>query len=189
MTQADTVLSTPRTIASKIAIVRFPKSKRPLPADRPSAIASVKRSGLKLIQDVDTPKGEPATHEQLAAMEFEPWAGKSEGTDVLTGENWMQQRISVVFAHATMFMIPDAKLTLRTRDGAALDSWRRSHLFMELSEFANATTKPIFLLPADLPPNFFAQTDNGAYTLATIKLADLLATPAPSRPAARNLPG
>ena len=85
------------------AIVSFPKSKRPLPADRPSAIASVERSGLKLVED-DTPIGEPATHEQFAAMEFEPWAGKSEGTESLTGENWMQHRISVVFAHATMFM-------------------------------------------------------------------------------------
>jgi len=66
-------------------------------------VASVKSSGLRLV-DRDTSIGEPATHEQLAAMEFEPWAGKSEGTEALTGENWMQHRISVVFAHATMFM-------------------------------------------------------------------------------------
>jgi hypothetical protein len=85
------------------ATISFPKSKRPLPADRPSAVESVKRSGLKLVDD-DNAKGEPATHEQFAAMEFEPWAGKSEGTEGLTGENWMQHRISVVFAHATMFM-------------------------------------------------------------------------------------
>jgi hypothetical protein len=83
--------------------IPFPKSKRPLPADRPSAIESVKSSGLRLV-DRDTSIGEPATHGQLAAMEFEPWAGKSEGTEALTGENWMQHRISVVFAHATMFM-------------------------------------------------------------------------------------
>ena len=85
------------------AIVSFPKSKRPLPADRPSAIASVERSGLKLVEG-DTPIGEPATHEQFAAMKFEPWAGKSEGTKSLTGENWMEHRVSVIFAHATMFM-------------------------------------------------------------------------------------
>jgi hypothetical protein len=83
--------------------IPFPKSKRPLPADRPSAMASVKSSGLRLV-DGDKSTGKPATHEQLAAMEFEPWAGKSEGTESLTGENWMQHRISVVFAHATMFM-------------------------------------------------------------------------------------
>jgi hypothetical protein len=58
----------------------------------------------KLVQEDDTPKDKPATHEQLAAMEFEPWPGKSEGTEALTGENWMERRISVVFAHATMFM-------------------------------------------------------------------------------------
>jgi hypothetical protein len=82
--------------------IPFPKPKRPLPADRPSAIASVKSSGLRLVEGKS--KGKPATHEQLAAMKFEPWAGKSEGTEGLTGENWMQHRISVVFAHATMFM-------------------------------------------------------------------------------------
>jgi hypothetical protein len=83
------------------AIVSFPKSKRPLPADRPSAIASVKSSGLRL---EGKSKGKPASHEQVSAMEFEPWAGKSEGTEALTGENWMQHRISVIFAHAIMFM-------------------------------------------------------------------------------------
>ena len=57
-----------------------------------------------MLVDRDTSIGEPATHEQLAAMEFEAWAGKSDGTEALTGENWMQHRISVVFAHATMFM-------------------------------------------------------------------------------------
>jgi hypothetical protein len=93
----------PRAKRSRAAPIPFPKSKRPLPADRPSAIASVKSSGLRFV-DRDTPIGEPATHEQLAAMEFEPWAGKSEGTEALTGENWMRHRISVVFAHATMFM-------------------------------------------------------------------------------------
>jgi hypothetical protein len=92
----------PRAKQSRTPIP-FPKSKRPLPADRPSVIASVKSSGLRLV-DRDTSIGEPATHEQLAAMEFEPWAGKSEGTEALTGENWMQHRISVVLAHATMFM-------------------------------------------------------------------------------------
>jgi hypothetical protein len=84
------------------AIVSFPKSKRPLPADRPSAMASVKRSGLRLVEGKS--KGKPATHEQLSAMEFEPWAGKSEGTEVLTGENWLEHRVAVIFAHATMFM-------------------------------------------------------------------------------------
>ena len=101
MAKAKRVHSTPRKTASKI--VKFPKTKRPLPADRPSAIVGVKSSGLKLVHD-DTRTGEPATHDQLAAMEFEPWAGKSEGTPGLTGENWMQHRISVVFAHATRFM-------------------------------------------------------------------------------------
>jgi hypothetical protein len=85
------------------AIVSFPKSKRPLPADRPSAIASVERSGLKLVED-DAPIGEPATLEQLAAMEFEPWAGKSEGTKSLTDESWINHRVPVIFAHAIMFM-------------------------------------------------------------------------------------
>jgi hypothetical protein len=37
-------------------------------------------------------------------MEFEPWPGKSEGTESLTGENWLRHRVAVVFAHATMFM-------------------------------------------------------------------------------------
>ena len=83
--------------------IPFPKSKRPLPADRPSAIESVKSSGLRLI-DRETTTGEPATHAQLAAMDFEAWEGKSEGTPALTGENWMQHRIAVVLAHATMFM-------------------------------------------------------------------------------------
>jgi hypothetical protein len=83
--------------------IPFPKSKRPLPADRLSAMAGVERSGLRLV-DRDTCIGEPATHEQLAAMEFEAWKGKSEGTPALTGESWMERRISVVFAHATMFM-------------------------------------------------------------------------------------
>jgi hypothetical protein len=100
MTKADSVHSTPRITASKI--VSFPKSKRPLPADRPLAIALVESSGLRLVAGKS--KGKPATHKQLAALEFEPWAGKSEGTEALTGENWMQHRISVVFAHATMFM-------------------------------------------------------------------------------------
>jgi hypothetical protein len=84
MTKAKTRVSTRRRTASKI--VQFPKSKRPLPADRPSAIASVKRSGLRLIDDDAT--GEPATHDQLAVMEFEPWPGKSEDTEALT----MRQR-------------------------------------------------------------------------------------------------
>jgi hypothetical protein len=83
--------------------IPFPKSKRPLPADRPSAIASVKSSGLRLV-DGDKSGGKPATHEQLAALEFEPWAGKSEGTEALTGDNWMEHRVAVIFAHATMFM-------------------------------------------------------------------------------------
>jgi hypothetical protein len=100
MTKADSVRGTPRKTASKI--VSFPKSKRQLPADRPSAIASVERCGLRLVAGKS--KGKPATHEQLAAMEFEPWAGKSEGTEALTGENWIERRISVIFAHATMFM-------------------------------------------------------------------------------------
>ena len=91
----------PRAKQSR-APIPFPKSKRPLPADRPSAIASVKSSGLRLVEGKS--KGKSATHEQCAAMKFEPWAGKSEGTEALTGENWMQHRISVVFAHATMFM-------------------------------------------------------------------------------------
>jgi hypothetical protein len=102
MTKADRVHSTPRKTASKI--VKFPKTKRPLPADRPSATARVKRSGYNLVRVDKEPAGEPATHEQLAVLEFEPWEGKSEGTEALTGENWMQHRISVVFAHATMFM-------------------------------------------------------------------------------------
>lgn len=85
------------------AIVSFPKSKRPLPADRPSAIESVKSSGIKLIDEGDAPVGKPATHEQLAAMEFEPLAGKSEGTPGLTGENWIEHRVSVIFAHVIMF--------------------------------------------------------------------------------------
>jgi len=61
-------------------------------------VAKVKKSGLRLIDD-DTSTGKPATHEQCAAMEFKPWAGKSEGTEALTGENWMQHRVAVVFAH------------------------------------------------------------------------------------------
>jgi hypothetical protein len=47
MTKADSVHSTPRITASKI--VSFPKSKRPLPADRPLAIALVESSGLRLV--------------------------------------------------------------------------------------------------------------------------------------------
>src|SRR5271163_1804314 len=78
------------------AIVSFPKSKRPLPADRPSAIASVENSGLRLVE-ADARIGEPATLEQCAAMEFEPWPGKSEGTEALTGENWIEHRVSVIF--------------------------------------------------------------------------------------------
>jgi hypothetical protein len=92
----------PRAKQSRTPIP-FPKSKRPLPADRPSAMARVESSGLRPVDD-DTSAGEPATHEQLAAMEFEPWAGKSEGTKSLTGESWMKHRVSVIFAHATMFM-------------------------------------------------------------------------------------
>src|SRR5450631_2708190 len=92
----------PRAKQSRTPIP-FPKSKRPLPTDRPSAMARVESSGLRLV-DRDTSIGEPATHEQLAAMEFEPWAGKSEGTEALTGENWLEHRVSVIFAHATMFM-------------------------------------------------------------------------------------
>jgi hypothetical protein len=92
----------PRAKRSR-APIPFPKSKRPLPADRPSAIESVKSSGLRLV-DRETTIGEPATHDQLAAMEFEAWEGKSEGTEALTGENWMQHRVAVIFAHAAMFM-------------------------------------------------------------------------------------
>jgi hypothetical protein len=91
----------PRADQSRTPIP-FPKSKRPLPADRPSAIASVKSSGLRLVEGKS--KGKPATHEQVSAMEFEPWAGKSEDTEALTGESWMNHRVSVIFAHATMFM-------------------------------------------------------------------------------------
>jgi hypothetical protein len=101
MTQADSVLSTPRKTASKI--IEFPK--KPIkPAKRKSALVGIKRSGLELVPSKKTPKDKCATHDQLAAMEFEPWAGKSEGTKSLTGENWMNHRVSVIFAHATMFM-------------------------------------------------------------------------------------
>lgn len=114
MIRADSVHSTSQLGKSVIqeaearedrsaSIVSFPKSKKPLPADRPSAIDSVESSGLRLIDVGDDFAGEPATHEQLAAMEFVPWAGKPEGTEALTGDSWMQHRISVVFAHATMF--------------------------------------------------------------------------------------
>jgi hypothetical protein len=99
MTQAKSVHSTP---ASKI--VEFPKTKRPLPADRPSALACVKKSGLRLVDADDMPMGESPTHEQCAAMEFEPWPGKSEDIDVLSGDNWMEHRVAVIFAHASMFM-------------------------------------------------------------------------------------
>jgi hypothetical protein len=102
MAKANRVHSTPRRTASKI--VKFPKTKRPLPADRTSAVASIKKSGLRLVDDDDMPMDKPATHEQCSAMEFEPWAGKSEGTEALTGDNWMQHRVAVIFAHATMFM-------------------------------------------------------------------------------------
>jgi hypothetical protein len=83
--------------------IPFPKSKRPLPADRPSAIESVESSGLRLVER-EAKSGELATQAQLATMEFEAWDGKSEGTPALTGDSWMERRISVVMAHATMFM-------------------------------------------------------------------------------------
>src|SRR5258707_12933343 len=102
MTKATRVHSTPRTNTPKI--VKFPKTKRPLPADRTSAVASIQKSGLRLVDNDDMPMDKPATHEQCSAMEFEPWAGKSEGTEGLTGDNWMRHRVSVIFAHAAMFM-------------------------------------------------------------------------------------
>jgi hypothetical protein len=54
MPKADGVHRTPRKTASKI--VSFPKSKRPLPADRPSAIASVERCGLNSSKRTIRPK-------------------------------------------------------------------------------------------------------------------------------------
>jgi hypothetical protein len=53
------------------------QKKKALPGDRPSAIESIKRSGLRLEDESSTDK--PATRQQLAALEFEPWVGKLEG--------------------------------------------------------------------------------------------------------------
>jgi len=103
MTKAKTRVSAPRRTAPKI--IDFPKTRRALPADRNSGVARVERGGLRLVDDTEA--GEPATHEQLAAMELEPWTGKSEGTESLTGESWMNYRVSVICRAAYEARKPD----------------------------------------------------------------------------------
>ncbi|MEA2795243.1 MAG: hypothetical protein QOI87_2623 [Bradyrhizobium sp.] len=158
------------------AIVSFPKSKRPLPADRPSAIASVKSSDLRLVEGKS--RGKPATHEQLSAMEFEPWAGKSEGTEALTGENWMQHRISVVFAHATMFMSKRDLINLhRDVDPDHVDQLMAN--IFETAEWLKAVAFMMEGAQARLIASACAAVDEGVIGDGTLPLhlADVRSTP------------
>jgi hypothetical protein len=157
--------------------IPFPKAKRPLPADRPSAIESVEKSGLRLV-DCDTSIGEPATQEQLAAMEFEPWAGKSEGTEVLTGENWMQHRISVVFAHATMFMSKRDLINLhRDVDYDHVDQLMAN--IFETAEWLKAVAFMMEGAQARLLASLCAAADEGVVGRGTLPLhlAEVRSTP------------
>jgi hypothetical protein len=159
------------------AIVSFPKSKRPLPADRPSAIASVKSSGLRLVDD-DTSTGEPATHDQLAALDFEPWAGKSEGTEGLTGDNWMRHRVAVIFAHATMFMSKRRLIELhRDTDPDHVDQLMAT--IFETAEWLKAVALMMEGAQTRLIASACAAVDEGVIGDGTLPLhlADVRSTP------------
>jgi hypothetical protein len=166
----------PPRASQSSAIVSFPKSKRPPPADRPSAMASVKSSGLRLVEGKS--KGKTATHEQLSAMEFEPWAGKSEGTEGLTGENWMQHRISVVFAHATMFMSKRDLINLhRDVDPDHVDQLMAN--IFETAEWLKAVALMMEGAQTRLIASACAAVDEGAIGDGTLPLhlADVRSTP------------
>jgi hypothetical protein len=101
MTQADSVHSTPRKTASKI--VEFPK--KPIkPAKRKSALVGLKRSGLELVPSRSEAKGEPATNEQMAKMDFSPWKKDDRDLIAFGGEHWHNQGIHARFAYAVMLM-------------------------------------------------------------------------------------
>jgi hypothetical protein len=101
MTQADSVHSTPRKTASKI--VKFPK--RPTrPAKRKSALKGLKRSGLKLVLSRSEAKGESATNEQMAKMDFSPWKKDDRDLAAFGDEHWNSQGMHARFAYAVMVM-------------------------------------------------------------------------------------
>jgi len=100
MTQADSVLSTPRKTASKI--VEFPK--KPIkPAKRKSALVGIKRSGLDLVPSTKTPKDEFATQDQYAKIKFRAWKKTKTAMNAL-GAGWHDRGITARFAYATMLM-------------------------------------------------------------------------------------
>ena len=112
-------------------------------------------------------------------MEFEPWAGKSEGTEALTGENWMQHRISVVFAHATMFMSKRDLINLhRDVDPDHVDQLMAN--IFETAEWLKAVAFMTEGAQARLLASACAAVDEGVIGNGTLPLhlADVRSTPA-----------
>jgi hypothetical protein len=83
--------------------VAFPKPfKRP--KKRKSALVGLKRSGLELVPSRSEAKGEPATEEQMAKIDFSPWKKNDSDLTTFGGEHWHSQGIHARFAYALMLM-------------------------------------------------------------------------------------
>jgi hypothetical protein len=104
MIKADSVHSTPPTnTSSESNTVAFPKPfKRP--KKRKSALEGLKQSSLELVPSRSDVKGELATQEQMAKIDFTPWKKGDRDRAVFGGENWHTKGVHVRFAFAAMCM-------------------------------------------------------------------------------------